>query len=181
AVLAAVRYLEDDRAAFDDVVRRALERNPRDTELCDALAELAVRNRRYAEAVEFARRAVALDSTSWRSHGILGINQLRIGEIEAGRESLERAFAGDPYDVWIKNTLDLLDTFERYREAPSERFRFVLYGEEADVLAAYLAPLAEHAYDRLAAPYGHRPAPPIRVEDIPYHAARPVRTVCLAG
>src|SRR5690606_41534234 len=104
AVLAAGRYLEDDRAAFDDVARRALERNPRDTELYDALAELAVRNRRYAEAVEFARRAVALDSTSWRSHGILGINQLRIGEIEAGRVSLERAHAGDPNVVWIQYT-----------------------------------------------------------------------------
>src|SRR5690606_21780643 len=104
AVLAAVHYLADDRAAFDDVVRRALERNPRDTELYDALAELAVRNRRYAEAVEFAQRAVALDSTAWRSHGILGINRLRIGEIEAGRVSLERAHAGDPNVVWIQYT-----------------------------------------------------------------------------
>src|SRR5690606_33348876 len=106
---------------------------------------------------------------------------LRIGEIEAGRESLERAFAGDPYDVWIKNTLDLLDTFERYREVPSERFRFVLYGEEADVLAAYLAPLAEHAYDRLAERYGYRAATPIRVEVFPSHADCSVRTVGLAG
>lgn len=181
AVLAAVRYLADDRAAFEDVVRRALAYNPRDTELYDALAEIAVRNRRYAEAVEFARRAVALDSMSWRSYGILGINQLRVGEIEAGRENLERAFRGDPYDVWIKNTLDLLDTFGRYREVPSERFRFILYGEEADVLAAYLAPLAEEAYDQLAERYGYRPATPIRVEVFPSHADFSVRTVGLAG
>jgi tetratricopeptide (TPR) repeat protein len=180
-VLAAAHYLAGDTGAFEEVRRRALARNPRNAGLYNELAEMAARNRRYAEAVEFARQAVALDSLSWRARGILGINRLRIGEIEEGRNDLERAFAGDPYDVWTKNTLDLLDTFGRYREVPTARFRLVLFGEEADVLAPYMAPLAEEAYDRLAERYRFRPATPIRVEVFPSHADFSVRTIGLAG
>jgi len=181
SVLAAARYFQGDNAGFQEAVRRTLELNPRYADLYNTLAEVGVQNRLYREAVEFARRAVALDSTSWRGWGLLGLNQLRIGEIEEGRANLEVAFAGDPYNVWIKNTLDLLDTFGRYREVPTGRFRLVLAEREADLLAPYLTELAEQAYDALAERYGHRPATPIRVELFPNHADFSVRTVGLAG
>jgi len=31
-----------------------------------------------------------------------------------GRARSRHGFKGDPYDVWVKNTLDLLDTFKNY-------------------------------------------------------------------
>src|SRR5690606_17034829 len=114
-------------------------------------------------------------------YGLLGINELRIGEIEAGREHLETAFAGDPYDVWIKNTLDLLDTFARFREFQTPRFRIVIHEREAELLAPYVGALAEEAFDRLAQRYGAEPPTPIRVELFPSHADFSVRTVGLAG
>ena len=42
------------------------------------------------------------------------MNQLRLGQITDGRKSLETSFTGDPYNVWVKNTLDLLDTYKNY-------------------------------------------------------------------
>ena len=33
-----------------------------------------------------------------------------------GRTELERAFEGDPFNVWAKNTLDLLDSIKEYRD-----------------------------------------------------------------
>mgnify|MGYP006193242449 CR=1 FL=1 len=42
------------------------------------------------------------------------------------RVNLEKAFARDPYHVWIKNTLDLLDTFSRYTIEKSPRFEVML-------------------------------------------------------
>jgi len=181
SVLAAARYLQGDRAAYDAVKQRAVAQNPRGAGFFVDLAESAARNRLYAQAVEFAREGVAVDSTSWRAYGVLGMNQLRVGVMDEGRRNLERAFAGDPYDVWIKNTLDLLDSFKDYRETVSPRFRFVIDGKESELLTTYMKELAEAAYDSLAARYQYRPPTPIRLEVFRSHADFSVRTVGLAG
>jgi cellulose synthase operon protein C len=181
SVLAAARYLQGDRAGFDALKRRALAHNPRAADFFTDLAEAAARNRLYTEAVAFAREGVAVDSTAWRTYGVLGMNQLRIGAMDEGRKNLDRAFAGDPYDIWIKNTLDLLDTFKDYRETTSPRFRFVVDGKESELLSTYLRPLAEAAYDSLAARYQYKPPTPIRLEVYRSHADFSVRTVGLAG
>jgi tetratricopeptide (TPR) repeat protein len=181
AALAAARYLQGDQARFEDVRKKALALNPRNAELYNRLAEISGRNRLYGQAVAFAQQAVALDPRSWRGLGILGLNQLRVGAIEDGRKSLEASFAGDPYNVWIKNTLDLLDTFPAYRETRTAHFQLLLHGKESELLAPYAAGLAEEAYERLAERYGYRPEAPIRVEVYPNHADFSVRTVGLAG
>jgi tetratricopeptide (TPR) repeat protein len=145
------------------------------------VAEVCVRNRLYAEAVDFASQAVALDPRSWRGFGVLGLNQLRIGQIEAGRKSLEASFAGDPYNVWIKNTLDLLDTFPQYVETRTAHFHLLVHGKESALLAPLVGDLAEDAYARLAERYRFKPAVPIRIEVYPSHGDFSVRTVGLAG
>ena len=114
AVLAAARYLQEDEAGFERTVARALEIDSSHGEIFATVAELAVQNRLYSEAVELAARGVKIDPESWAAYGTLGINQLRVGQMEEGRASLETAFAGDPFNVWFKNTLDLLDTLRDY-------------------------------------------------------------------
>jgi tetratricopeptide (TPR) repeat protein len=181
AVLAATRYLQGDHGAYEEARDRALALNPRYAGLHNRLAELSARNRLYFEAADFAGRALELDPKSWRGYALLGINQLRIGMIEEGRATLEIAFAGDPYDIWTKNTLDLLDTFEDYDEARTDRFLLAIDGKESELLSLYLSGLAEEAYDRLAARYGFRPRTPVRVEVYRSHADFSVRTVGLVG
>ncbi|NIM50614.1 MAG: tetratricopeptide repeat protein [Gemmatimonadales bacterium] len=181
SVLAAIRFLQGDQGGFDEARRRAFSLNPRFAGFYNTLAEVSARNRLYHLAVRFAQQAVELDPKSWRGYGLLGINQLRVGSMEAGRENLEVAFEGDPYDVWTKNTLDLLDTLAHYSETATARFRFVIDGKESRLLSLYAGELAEEAYDRLAARYGYRPATPIRVEVYPSHADFSVRTVGLVG
>lgn len=178
---AAVGWLTGDSAEYGVARGTALRLHPRYAALYVALAHAAARHRRYAEAAEFARRAVALDSTHWRGLAVLGINELRAGDMDRGRAHLERAFAGDPYDVWTKNTLDLLDVLRGYAERRSTRFRLVLDPADADVLAPYALPLAEEAYQALAATYGVRPPTPVRVEVFRRHADFSVRTVGLVG
>ena len=179
--LAALRFLQGDEAEFRDAVRRVLAANPGYGDLYNTLAEASARNRLYEDAARFARRAVELDRRSWRGFALLGINQLRLGRMEAGRANLDTAFRGDPYDVWTKNTLDLLDTLERYPETVSPRFRFFIDGKESELLSLYFTDLAEEAYDSLVARYGYRPPTPIRVEVFPDHADFSVRTMGLVG
>jgi cellulose synthase operon protein C len=181
AVLAAVAFLADDTAGFERQVQRGLAVDPTGRGLFTTLATVSERNRRYADAVRFARRAVQLDPQSWRGHALLGINRLRLGDMAAGRASLETAFAGDPFDLWSKNTLDLLDTLSRYDSAASRHFAFVADRKEAALLFLYAVPLAEEAYERMAARYGVRPRTPVRVELFPNHADFAVRTLGVPG
>jgi tetratricopeptide (TPR) repeat protein len=181
AVRAAVRYLVGDAAGFEAAKRQALAANPRDAELYNTLAELSARVRQYKEAADFARQAVALDAKSWQGFGLLGMNELRLGQIAAGKKSLETSFTGDPYNVWIKNTLDLLDTFKNYDEITTDHFVFMIEKDESALLEPYVAELAEAAYTRFASTYKYTPPPPIRIEVYRSHADFSVRTVGLAG
>ena len=62
-----------------------------------------MQNRHYVQAVDFAREAISIDPQSWNAYAILGVNQLRIGEIEAvspkGKEMYIQVIA-DPKETW---------------------------------------------------------------------------------
>ena len=181
AMAAAIHKLGNDERGFEDAKRRALARNPRYAELFNTVAELSARHRLYDQAVEFARQATVIEPKSWRGHGLLGMNQLRVGAIDSGRASLERAFKGDPYDVWVKNTLDLMDTYKDYTLTSTPRFTLFIGSRESALLAPYLGDLLEEAYDRFSTTYGYKPKTPIRAEVYRSHADFSVRTVGLAG
>jgi tetratricopeptide (TPR) repeat protein len=181
SVLAAIHYLQGDRSAYAEVRDRALALNPAYPDLFNTVAELAVDTRKYADAVDLARQAVQRDSMSWWGWGVLGTNQLRTGLIDTGRANLERAFAGDPYNVWFKNTLDLLDTFDQYRVVRTDNFEIMLHGSEADLLEPYVTEVAEEAFAALRARYGAPPPTPIRLELYPRSADFSVRTFGLVG
>ncbi len=181
ATAAAIHHLTHDAAAYQETLGQieSLSRAP--TRAYELMAELSADHRKYADAVDFGGRAVAADSTAWTGLGLMGLNQVRLGQVAAGRANLERAFSGDPFNLWFKNTLDLLDTFAEYRIIESENFRFVLHESEADLLGPYIAPLAERAWSEMSTRYGYRPPEPIRVEVYPRHADFSVRTVGLVG
>jgi cellulose synthase operon protein C len=83
--------------------------------------------------------------------------------------------------VWFKNTLDLLDTFSKYRAVRTPHFELFLRQDEADLLEPYVRALAEEAYVALAARYGAEPQTPIRLELFPRHADFSVRALGLSG
>ena len=178
---AALHFLRGEVRDFDDTAASALARDPHYGQLFAVVAALAVQNRLYAQAVDLARRATELDPSLWEAHGTLGINLMRIGRIDEARTSLERAFEGDPFNVWTKNTLDLLDTFPDYRTMETDRFRLMVSDERADLMALYMGPLAEEAYEVLSTKYGFRSEDRVRVEVYDRHADFSVRTLGLPG
>lgn len=181
SALAAARILQSELEKFEAAKAKAEKLYPASGELLATVAEASVRNRLYKEAAALAQEALQREPRSWRALAVLGQNQLRLGQIAEGRKSLERSFEGDPYNVWVKNTLDLLDTFKHYRTTETPSFRLFLDGKESDLLAPYMSALAEEALEKLSARYQYRPQLPIRVEVYPSHADFSVRTVGLAG
>ena len=93
-------------------------------------------------AVARAEAAVQLDSASWEAWGLLGLTELRLGQIEKGRADLERALAGDPYNTWFKNNIDLLDTLDKDSFIPFSALHTVaeiltyLHGKDAALTEA---------------------------------------------
>ena len=181
SMLAVVYHLERNVAEFERIEKRVLALNPQYAELYTTLADLAAQNRLYQEAENFSRMAVTLDSKSWRGYGLLGTNQLRLGRMQQGRGNLDHAFKGDPYNIWIKNTLALTDSFKDYVQIEKGQFLVVMHDKENALLSEYIHDLAERAYAHFKTRYQHEPGKPIRLELYPDHADFSVRTVGLAG
>ncbi len=180
-VKAAARLLSGDADGFRAIEGRILELNPSYGSLYATGAELLARQRQYAGAAELARAGIQVDSTDADVRGHLAMNQLRIGRIDQGRANLEKAFEGDPHNVWYFNTLELLDDLTTFPSVRVGDFELVLHEREADLLALYVGAYAQEALDALSARYGMRPPTPIRLEVFPSHADFSVRTVGLAG
>lgn len=177
----ALAVATDDSATQQTVMRRYTARYPGLADAYVATAEQLSRVRQYAKAADWARRGTQVDPSNWQAHSVLGLNLLRLGRIEQGRQSLETAFKGDPFNVWVKNTLDLLDTFDEYHAIDHGKYRFMVDTAESGIIALYLGELADSAHRVFSARYGFAPDEPIRVEVYRSHADFSVRTVGLAG
>lgn len=179
----ALAVVAGDSSVHAAHLRRYRELYPREAGAHVAVAEQLSRVRQYAAAAAWARDGTKLDSTNWQAHSVLGLNLLRLGQIAEARKRLETAFAGDPYNVWVKNTLDLLDTFGEYDEIThgGNRFRFMIEKAESGIISLYLGELADRAFETFSTRYGFTPTTPIRMEVYRSHADFSVRTVGLAG
>ena len=181
SVLGATALVAGDSALYRRALRASSAMQPRPTAFFTELAEATVRQRRYADAVRLAEQAVAYDSLNARALGVLGTNQLRTAQLQAGRRALERAFALDPFNLWHKNALDLLDKMDGFQTIRQGRFELVAPKEEAPLLAVYLLPMLEQAFDTLQLRYGYAPPTPVRLEFFRQHADFSVRTLGLTG
>src|SRR4051812_1583055 len=178
---AATKNLTRDEAGYNTWKQRALSQNPKDADFFVTVAELNSRVRQYDKAAEFAREGVAIDSTNWNAWAMLANNLLRIGRVEEARRAFERSFKGDPYNLWTKNTLDLLDTYKNYDIVPTEHARLMVEKTESGILGVYLGDIVEQAYKTFATKYGYAPSEPVRIEVYRSHADFSVRTVGLSG
>ena len=170
-----------DNPGFEAAEKSILRINPSYGELYYTLGEDLVMRRKYREAVEQYRHAVTLDSALWPAYSALGINLMRVGSLDEGRRMLERAFEGDPFNVWAYNTLDLLDQMDKFVRVQAKDFTFLLAKEDEAVIGPYLTRLAEEAYASLSRRYGFTPRGPLQVEVFPDHGGFAVRTLGLPG
>jgi cellulose synthase operon protein C len=183
SVAATVYYLQGNTAEFEKYKEKVLAANPQYSKLYLTLAESAVTVRMYNQAVAFAREAIKLNPKDWDAMTLLGINLQRVGQEKEGTDVLEAAFAGDPFNTWAGNTLNLLDSFSRgdFERFKTEHFEVKLHKKERAILEPYVRDLLERAYTTLTAKYGFTPQGPLQFEMFPDHADFEVRAVGLTG
>jgi tetratricopeptide (TPR) repeat protein len=178
---AATKYLTRDEAGYNAYRQRALAQNPKDGDFFVTVGDLNARVRQYEKAAAFAREGIAVDSTNWNAWATLANNLLRMGKVPEARQAFERSFKGDPYNLWTKNTLDLLDTYKNYDIVSTPHARLMVEKTESGILGVYLGDIVEEAYRTFAAKYNFTPSEPVRIEVYRSHADFSVRTVGLSG
>ena len=114
SLLAAMAYVDGDRAAYEKAVADVLAVHPGYGEVYRVAGDLAARNYRFDEAVALARQATVLDPGSARAHGDLGMHLLRTGDEAAARQALERSFTADRFNRVTYNLLMLLDKLDNF-------------------------------------------------------------------
>ena len=176
---AAMLYLQD--RDIEPEVTATLAVSPHYGELFNTLSHYATITRRTEQAAQFAKRAISISPRLWDAHLSLGMALLRLGQMDQGRAEVETAFKGDPFNVWAKNTLDLLDTMQEFRETRRGAFIVKASAQESDVLSGYALDLVEEAQNKLTAKYKFTPKGPIIVEIFQNHEDFAVRTLGIPG
>jgi tetratricopeptide (TPR) repeat protein len=176
---AAMLYLQDKD--FEPEVAATLAIGPKYGEIYNTLSHYATITRRTDQAAQFARRATEIAPRLWDAHLNLGMALLRLGQMDTGREAVEKAFKGDPFNVWAKNTLDLLDSMRDFKETKRGPFIIKAAVQESDVLSPYAANLLEEAAAKLTAKYRFTPKGPIIIEIFNNHEDFAVRTLGIPG
>ena len=179
ALRTAMLYLQD--RDFEPAISETLAISPHFGELFNTLSHYATITRRTEQAAQFARRAIAISPRLWDAHLSLGMSLLRMGQMEHGRAEVEAAFKGDPFNVWAKNTLDLLDTMQDYGESKRGNFVVKASAKESNVLSGYALDLIEEASNKLTSKYHFTPKGPIVVEIFQNHEDFAVRTLGIPG
>ena len=163
SVLAAARYLQGDRPRFEEAREEGARAASRARASSTTVAELCVRNRLYAEAVDFAQAGASRSTPrSWRALGLLGLNQLRLGPIEEGREEPRGVVQGRPLQrldqEHARPARHLPAVRTRRRRAHFRALRRT--ARKSALLAPYVASWRRRPTQRLAARYGYRPPTP---------------------
>src|SRR5262245_52256860 len=181
ALLAAMAYVRDDKATYDREVAKTLEINPGYGEVYRVAGQNAASHYRFDEAAALAEKALALDPTSSRAAGDLGMHLLRTGDEAGARRALDRSWRADPFDVVTFNLLKMLDNLEQFASVKDGDVVLKMHRDEAPVLKEYAMPLAQEALKTLSAKYGFTPTGPILVEIFPHHDDFAVRNLGLPG
>ena len=144
---------------------------------------LAIETRfRYVEAAEMSQKALELDSEYWPAFHTLGINLLRMGRDEEGREYLQKSYEKDPFNIWVVNTRKLLRYVDKnHEEYETERFHYRFPKSDAAVLRSFLVPLMEDAFTKLSEHYKVELDPPIHIDVFSKHQWFSAKIVGLGG
>lgn len=102
--------------------------------------------RRYPKAGASFRLAIESTPQLLGPHAQLGMIEMRLGHEPQARELLEESFRRDPYNVRVKNQLEVLDLLDSYATIETEHF-VVRYDPKHDKpLARHMSQWAEACY-----------------------------------
>ncbi|HVY80774.1 MAG TPA: tetratricopeptide repeat protein [Steroidobacteraceae bacterium] len=181
-LLAALDLLRGDRESRR-WIDKALAYNPHYGGVYETLAHYEVMRRRYTEANDWLKRAVEVQPERWSAQAELGVNLLRLGDIDGSQAALQRAYSGDPFSATTVNTLRVLDKLKDFavERATSPDIVMRLDRKEADALRPYVEKVARESITTFSRRYSFTPQQAVNIEMYPNHDDFAVRTAGLPG
>src|SRR5262249_20727834 len=107
--LAACYLLQKKKADYEGLVRGVGKFDSKPGIFYYALAQKLEDRRRFDEALDYYKKAIHhRPMVPWPQNN-LGLLYMRMGREKEGRESLEKAYKSDKFNVRVRNTLVVLD------------------------------------------------------------------------
>ncbi|MDP9040209.1 MAG: tetratricopeptide repeat protein [Acidobacteriota bacterium] len=181
AVRAAEARLGDRTAESEAWLGKVQAVNPHYGRAYAIVARHLFLNRRYTDAVEFDRKAIAADPALWSARSDLGINLTRLGEEEEPRMQLELAYNHGQTDAATSNSLRLLDSYRNFVTTRDASTILRMRKDEADLLRPYFEQQLHTALATYTAKYKVTLGGPVQLEVYPDHEDFAVRTMGMPG
>jgi len=181
ALLATVEVMrERDPAAF---IKEALDYNPRYGDMFVQLGYFNVIRRLYREADAWFQRGAEVEPESATTRREYGLNLMRLGRVQEARPHLVFAFNNGPKNVATENTLNLIDSLDKFDtiKVADPAMNLFLRKDELPTLGPYVETLMRRALPEFARRYGYTPSGPVTIEIYPDHDDFAVRTAGLPG
>lgn len=183
ALLGAAAYLMDDRVGYRAAEKRALALDTKNAGFYATVADHAEREHRYVEAITLLEQALALDPEHSGALGMLGTGYSRTGQDDKAKETLDKAFTADPFNV---RTFNLLTHFydkvdKRFTWVDVAPMRLRVDKSESAVLSQVMPPLLIEAEKNLSGKYGFSPKLPMHIEIFADTQTFAVRSTGLPG
>jgi len=181
SMLATIAWLRDDAKDYAAQRDKVFAINKAYANFYRIVARSAVREHRYAEAIELERQAVKVRPAYYEAMAGIGEGYLRLGKEKEGLEWLNKSWEGDQYNVRTMNTLELFEKTipKEYAFHDTKSFRIRYHNAEQKVLARYLEPTLEKAFADMVKRYGFKPKTPVVIELYADATDYSVRTVGL--
>ncbi|MBL9123283.1 MAG: tetratricopeptide repeat protein [Planctomycetaceae bacterium] len=132
-------------------------RNPHAGRFYYTLGTRLEERRQFAAAERYFRRALERIPLIVGPQAGLGMMFMRLGREEEAKPLLDTAFEIDPFNVRVKNTLEVLDVLTGYETLETEHFRIKFDPAQDKLLARYVAQELERVFPELCAQFGYTP------------------------
>jgi tetratricopeptide (TPR) repeat protein len=181
AMRAAIAHLRGEFENEGNARRKGLESWKLNPEVDYTIGKHLSLHYRFAEGVEYQRRALTMDSKYAPARTQLAQDLLRSGEDTAGWEMVEGIRQTDPYDVSIFNLKQLQSKLSQFTTIETDGFVIRMEKSEAEVYGRDVVELLQNARQVLVPKYGATLQEPIFVEIFPRQQEFAIRTFGMPG
>ncbi len=179
SLLASLYYMEGRMQAYEAEEKKVFAINPLYGDFYHTVASMIGHKRQFSESVFLVKKAIEIDPFLWHAYIDLGMNLMRVGEIEEAEKAFKKLQEEYNFHTQSHNTLILLKKYKEFKTFNTKNFLLRLHIEEYDIMKDLLSELMEDAFVTLSQKYHFIPKVPVIFEMFPTHDDFSVRTIGL--